>query len=172
MPIYSGSGDRCRVDRLSTARCAVTGYVVVGVTAQQPPVVVDHAVRFARRFEAVLVCAHVAEPATTWSLNIPMGRWSPVRSIPTCPTGTPRCSTRPGRPYPALAREEQVQVEFRELAGDIGQALSRLAEVLDAEMIVVGSRRGGLRASVHDFFGGSVAVHLAHRQPRPWSSSR
>ena len=66
-----------------------------------------------------------------------------------------------------LARVEQVAVEFRELAGATGRALSRLAEVLDAEMIVVGSRRGGLRASVHDFFGGSVAVNLAHRQPRP-----
>ena len=42
-----------------------------------------------------------------------------------------------------MARDAGVQVEFRELAGDIGHALARLAEVLDAEMIVVGSRRGG-----------------------------
>jgi nucleotide-binding universal stress UspA family protein len=34
-------------------------------------------------------------------------------------------------------------------------------------MIIVGSRRGGLRSTMHDFFGGSVAAHLAHRQPRP-----
>lgn len=58
----------------------------------------------------------------------------------------------------ALARAQQVAVEFRELAGETGRALSRLAEVLNAAMIVVGSRRGGLRASVHDFFSGSVAA--------------
>ena len=34
-------------------------------------------------------------------------------------------------------------------------------------MIVVGSRRGGIRATMHDFLGGSVAADLAHRQHRP-----
>ena len=52
------------------------------------------------------------------------------------------------------------------LAGDIAHALGRLAEVLDAEMIIVGSRRGGLRSTMHGA-GGSVAARLAHRQPRP-----
>jgi nucleotide-binding universal stress UspA family protein len=67
-----------------------------------------------------------------------------------------------------MARDAGVQIEFRELAGNIGHALARLAEILDAEMIVVGSRRGGgMRTSMHEFFSGSVAVHLAHRQPRP-----
>jgi nucleotide-binding universal stress UspA family protein len=66
-----------------------------------------------------------------------------------------------------VADKEGVRVEFRELAGDVAHALGRLAEVIDAEMIIVGSRRGGLRSTMHDFFGGSVAAHLAHRQPRP-----
>ena len=52
-------------------------------------------------------------------------------------------------------------MEFRALGGDIARALGRLAETLQAELIVVGSRRGGLRSSVHEFLGGSVAVHLA-----------
>ena len=51
--------------------------------------------------------------------------------------------------------------------GTLAHALGRLAEVLDAEMIIVGSRRGGLRSSLHEFLGGSVAAHLAHRQLRP-----
>ncbi|MEO8829550.1 universal stress protein [Lapillicoccus sp.] len=66
----------------------------------------------------------------------------------------------------AVASEEHVQVIFRALAGDVGHALARLAEVLDAQMIVVGSRHGGFKTGVHDFFGGSVAVHLIHQQPR------
>jgi hypothetical protein len=34
-------------------------------------------------------------------------------------------------------------------------------------MIVVGSREAGLRGSVREFFAGSVALHLSHRQARP-----
>ena len=40
-------------------------------------------------------------------------------------------------------------------------------EELDARYIVVGTREAGLRGSVREFFNGSVAVHLAHRQHRP-----
>ena len=66
-----------------------------------------------------------------------------------------------------LADKEGVRVEFRELAGDVAHALGRLAAVLDAEMIIIGSRRGSLRSTMHEFLSGSVAAHLAHRQPRP-----
>ena len=34
-------------------------------------------------------------------------------------------------------------------------------------MIVVGSRRRGMRSGLKEFFGGSVAAQLAHRQHRP-----
>jgi nucleotide-binding universal stress UspA family protein len=34
-------------------------------------------------------------------------------------------------------------------------------------LIVVGTRHPGVRAGAREFFGGSVAVHLAHRQHRP-----
>lgn len=67
----------------------------------------------------------------------------------------------------AAAREAGVEVTFRSLAGDVGAALGRLAEVVGAEMIVVGSREGGVRASMHDFFSGSLAAHLSHHQSRP-----
>jgi nucleotide-binding universal stress UspA family protein len=142
-------------------------YIVVGVTPHQPPEVVRQAARFARRFDAVLVFANVAADHYVVAEH-------PDGSIESRPID-------PDQPdwdsavfegdladgIRAIADEEGVRVEFRELAGDIGHALGRLAEILDAEMIVVGSRRGGLRSSMHEFFGGSVAVHLAHRQPRP-----
>jgi nucleotide-binding universal stress UspA family protein len=34
-------------------------------------------------------------------------------------------------------------------------------------LIIVGSRRGGVRAGLKQFLTGSVAAHLAHRQHRP-----
>ena len=143
-------------------------HVVIGVTPQQPPIVVQWAARVARRFDAVLVCAHV-EAANYVVEEHPDGS---VVSRPIDPDVPDWDNAVFDSDLAArirdLARQASVQVEFRELAGNIGHALGRLAEVLDAEMIVVGSRRGGgIRVSMHEFFGGSVAVHLAHRQPRP-----
>jgi nucleotide-binding universal stress UspA family protein len=53
------------------------------------------------------------------------------------------------------------------LAGDVAYALTWLADILDVELIIVGSRRGGVRAGLKQFLTGSVAAHLAHRQHRP-----
>jgi nucleotide-binding universal stress UspA family protein len=143
-------------------------YVVVGVTRQQPPIVVQWAARFARQVGAALVCAHV-EAANYVVEEHPDGS---VESRPIDPDvpdwDTAVFDSGLAARIGDLARDAGISVEFRELAGDIGHALARLAEVLEAEMIIVGSRRGaGLRSGMREFFGGSVAVHLAHRQPRP-----
>jgi nucleotide-binding universal stress UspA family protein len=60
-----------------------------------------------------------------------------------------------------------VPYTLRQLAGDPAWALARLADEMDARYIVVGTREAGLRGSLREFFNGSVAVHLAHRQHRP-----
>lgn len=142
-------------------------YIVVGVTPKQPVAVLRHAARFARQFEAVLVCANV-EAGSYVVAEHPDGS---VESRPIDPD-QPDWNTAVfdgglAHRIRSIADQEGVRVEFRELAGDIAHALGHLAAVLDAEMIIVGSRRGGLRSSMHDFLGGSVAAHLAHRQPRP-----
>jgi nucleotide-binding universal stress UspA family protein len=142
-------------------------YIVVGVTPQQPVAVLREAVRLARQFKAVLVCANV-EAGSYVVAEHPDGS---VESRPIDPDqpdwNTAVFNGGLAHRIHEVADQEGVRVEFRELAGDIAHALGRLAEVLDAEMIIVGSRRGGLRSTMHDFFGGSVAAHLAHRQPRP-----
>ena len=141
--------------------------IVVGVTAHQPDRVVREAARFARAFDASLVCAHV-DPVAYVVDEYPDGS---IDSRPIDPdavewNGPAFAADLAGR-IETMALEETVTVEFRELAGDIGHALGRLADVLKAEMIIVGSRRGGLRVSMHEIFGGSVAAHQAHRQTRP-----
>jgi nucleotide-binding universal stress UspA family protein len=142
-------------------------YIVVGVTPQQPVAVLREAVRLARQFRAVLVCANV-EAGSYVVAEHPDGS---VESRPIDPDQPDwNAAVFDGglaRRIREVADQEGIRVEFRELAGDIAHALGRLAEVLDAEMIIVGSRRGGLRSTMHEFFGGSVAAHLAHRQPRP-----
>lgn len=54
----------------------------------------------------------------------------------------------------------------RQLVGDPALAMKHLADKLDAQLIVVGTRKRGLGESIREFFTGSVAARLAHRQHR------
>jgi len=45
--------------------------------------------------------------------------------------------------------------------------MKHLAEQVDARLLVVGTRKRGFGESIREFFTGSVAARLAHRQTRP-----
>lgn len=72
-----------------------------------------------------------------------------------------------GKTLQRLMADETVTWRVEHLGGDPSRELARLADCLDAVMIVVGTRQAGLRGRVAEFFNGSVAVSLAHHQPRP-----
>ena len=141
--------------------------ILVGVTYGQPDVVLRHAARFARTFDAALVCAHV-DPGRYVVEELPDGS---VASLPLDPDLPELKDTDFDQGLVAQVRaavaDESIELSFRELAGDVAYALTRLADILDVEMVIVGSRRGGVRAGLKQFLTGSVAAHLAHRQPRP-----
>jgi nucleotide-binding universal stress UspA family protein len=141
--------------------------ILVGVTYGQPDVVLRHAARFARTFDAALVCAHV-DPGRYVVEELPDGT---VASLPLDPDLPELKDTDFDQGLVAQVRaavaDDSVELSFRELAGDVAYALTRLADILNVEMIIVGSRRGGVRAGLKQFLTGSVAAHLAHRQPRP-----
>lgn len=144
-----------------------TGPVLLGITPQQPDLVLQTALRLAGTLGADLVCAQV--DASSYVVEEHADGSVDARPIdPDLPDWTsvpvdPRLAER----LRAAGQAHGVHVEVRALAGDVAEALGHLAETLGAELIVVGSRPGGVRASMHDFFGGSIAVHLIHRQPRP-----
>ncbi len=141
--------------------------ILVGVTYGQPDVVLRQAARFARTFDAALVCAHV-DPGRYVVEELPDGT---VASLPLDPDLPELKDTDFDQGLVAQVRaavaDDSIELSFRELAGDVAYALTRLADILDVEMIIVGSRRGGVRAGLKQFLTGSVAAHLAHRQPRP-----
>ena len=141
--------------------------ILVGVTYGQPDVVLRQAARFARTFNAALVCAHV-DPGRYVVEELPDGT---VASLPLDPDLPELKDTDFDQGLVAQVRaavaDESLELSFRELAGDVAYALTRLADILDVEMIIVGSRRGGVRAGLRQFLTGSVAAHLAHRQSRP-----
>jgi nucleotide-binding universal stress UspA family protein len=141
--------------------------ILVGVTYGQPDVVLRHAARFAHTFDAALVCAHV-DPGRYVVEELPDGS---VASLPLDPDLPELKDTDFDQGLVAQVRaavaDDSIELSFRELAGDVAYALTRLADILNVEMIIVGSRRGGVRAGLKQFLTGSVAAHLAHRQSRP-----
>lgn len=171
--------------------------LVVGVVPGQPDAVVIQAAALAAQLDARLVCAtvdrgrYVVEERPDGSIrsapvdpDLPEADLPDVRlpelALPELPlpeadaAGTtgraagadrvdPDLESRLGR----LLDPTGVAWETRALAGDPAHALARLADTLDAAMIVVGTHSGGLRGSLRELFTGSVAAHLAHRQHRP-----
>ena len=63
----------------------------------------------------------------------------------------------------ALA-ETDVPWSVTQLVGDPALAIKQLADRIDARVIVVGTRKRGIGESIREFFTGSVAARLAHRQ--------
>lgn len=144
-----------------------TRYIVVGVTPGQSEAVLLHAARFARHFNGSLVCASVDLMSFVVSEH-PDGSVDSRPIDPDCADWNCTVFDRGlAQHIQQVLRNEQVELIFRALAGECAHALGRLAETLQAEMIVVGSRHHGIRSGIGEYFAGSVAVHLAHWQHRP-----
>jgi nucleotide-binding universal stress UspA family protein len=145
----------------------VAEQIVVGVFPGQPDAVVAQAAALAHRVGAELVCAW-ADGSRYTVEERPDGS---VRSMPIDPDiGDTADRGFPPALTAQLARilePARVGWTTRELAGDPAGALGRLADLLGASMIVVGTREAGMKGSLQEFFAGSTAVHLAHRQHRP-----
>lgn len=143
-----------------------TTHVVVGVVLGQPAAVVRTAASFAQRFGADLVCACVDPSRYTLEHAVD----GPDLALPL----DPDLLDLPAGPDPRVEamvaehlRGHQTPWSVRALAGGPARELARLAEELDAAMIVVGTREGGLRGSLRELVNGSVAAQLAHHQHRP-----
>lgn len=144
-----------------------SGCIVVAVEPRQSDVVLLQAAALARDLGVDLLCAHVD-----------MGRY-PVKehsdgSVASRPYDPDLSDLGDEDFEPVLAdhirlvlKSAAVRFELRALAGDPARALGHLAEAVNARLIVVGTHNPGIRRGLHEFFNGSVAVHLAHRQHRP-----
>lgn len=141
--------------------------VVVGVSPGQSPQVVLQAARFAAQFKTELVCAHV-NPGRFATAESPDG------SMLTAPIDPDFADEREvafdARLETALAEilaDSEVGWRPVVLAGDIATALGRLADTVDAAMIVVGTHERSFSGGIQELFNRSIAVNLAHKQLRP-----
>ena len=139
--------------------------VIVGIVPGQPARVLREASHYARLHGASLLVAHV-DVTRFVSYEDPDGY------VHTAPINL---DAIPGEALEAQLRDEasrslsgvDVAWQLEMLAGDPALAMKDLAERTDARLIVVGTRKRGIGDSIREFFTGSVAARLAHRQPRP-----
>ncbi|WP_158867482.1 universal stress protein [Leifsonia sp. AG29] len=143
------------------------GGILVAVVPGQPVVVLEQAARLADDLDVPLVCATV-DPNRYLVSSYVDGTVVALPYDPDLPEVEDETFD------PGLAEQIRgvldgrgVPYSLQQLAGDPAWSLARLADDIDARYIVVGTREAGLRGSLREFFNGSVAVHLAHRQHRP-----
>ena len=141
--------------------------IIVGVVQRQPAYVLQQAAEFALKFDAMLVCASV-DPSRYLVERFSDGRFT---SMPVDPEiqdlRVERFDEALRNKIAAILEPTGVRWSVRPLVGDPSHELIALADRVDAVMIVVGTRSPGFRGSIQEFFNGSVAAHLAHRQHRP-----
>lgn len=141
--------------------------LVVGVVPGQSDAVLIEAMRFAAMLSAELVLASVDPTSYTTAHNAD----GTVSAFPIDPDSadlvTEEFDPRLAEHVTAILEPSGLSWSLRALAGDPAHELARLAHEIDALAIVVGTRKRGLRTTAHEFFNGSVAVHLAHRQHHP-----
>ncbi|MFE7845428.1 universal stress protein [Microbacterium sp. NPDC057407] len=141
------------------------GAVIVGVVPDQSTRVLAEGARYAKLLGAPLLVVHVdvtrfvtyEDPdgyvhSAPIDMNIAAGEGDldKVRSTAS-----------------SFLASHDVRWTVQQLVGDPAMAIKHLAEKVDAKLLVVGTRKRGLGESIREFFTGSVAARLAHRQPRP-----
>lgn len=147
------------------AQDAAHGAVIVGVVPGISPRVVREAARYAKLLQAPLLVVTV-DVTRFVTYEDPDGY---VHSAPidlNLAAGAGDLTTVTAEAASAL---EGIEIAWstRQLVGDPALAMKHLADHLEAKLIVVGTRRRGIGESIREFFTGSVAARLAHRQRRP-----
>jgi nucleotide-binding universal stress UspA family protein len=144
---------------------ALRGAVLVGVVPGLPTRVVKEAGRYAKLLNAPLVVVHV-DVTRFVTYEDPDGY---VHSAPV------DINVTAGESDLSIVQAEAAKIlegreldwSVKQLVGDPAMAMKHLADQLDARLLVVGTRKRGIGESIREFFTGSVAARLAHRQQRP-----
>ncbi|MGF3057512.1 universal stress protein [Microbacterium sp. YY-01] len=143
----------------------LTGAVIAAIQPDQPPHVLAEAVKYAQMLQKALVVVHVDvtrfvtyEDPDGYVHTAPIDLNLDVGAADFAQVQAAAEKTLDGSGLVWTARQ---------LVGDPALAIKQLANSIDATLIVVGTRRRGLGESIREFFTGSVAARLSHRQHRP-----
>ncbi|MGP3533391.1 universal stress protein [Microbacterium sp. RD1] len=141
------------------------GAVIAGVVPGQSPRVTIEAARYARLLSVPLAIVHV-DVTRFVTFEDPDGY---IHSAPVdLDIGGGDIDLAAVRADAERALTDcPVPWSVHQLVGDPALAIKHLADRIDAKLIVVGTRKRGLGESIREFFTGSVAARLTHRQHRP-----
>ncbi|GAA4480586.1 universal stress protein [Microbacterium panaciterrae] len=159
----SSPGDDEHVDEAQNERLQKA--VIVAVRAGQRPRVLAEGKRYAALLNAPLVVVHV-DVTRFVTFEDPDGM---VHSAPidlNIDTGAEEFAQVRAESEKALAGSGLTWTA-RQLVGDPALSIKHLVHELDAQLIVVGTRSRGIGESIREFFTGSVAARLSHRQSTP-----
>lgn len=153
------------VRREAPIDAAMRGAVIAGVIPDQSPRVIKEAAHYAALLGAPLVVTHV-DVTRFVTYEDPDGyvHSAPVDINVQAGEGELEAVRNAAETHLANAG---ITWEVRQLVGDPALAIKHLAEKIDAKLIVVGTRKRGFGESIREFFTGSVAARLSHRQHRP-----
>lgn len=152
-------------DAASAADAALRGCILAAVVPGQPGRVLSQAARYARLHDAPLLV-----------VNVDVTRFvtyeDPDGYVHTAPIDLSDGAGRGGldrvrRESDAVLTPLGQPYALRQVVGDPALAIKHLAEDVDARLIVIGTRNRGFGETLREFFTGSVAARLAHRQHRP-----
>lgn len=144
---------------------ATHGAVIVGAVPGQPVRVLKEAARYAKLLGAPLLVVHV-DVTRFVTYEDPDGY---VHSAPIDINVVASESdlTAVQDEAAAVLGSASIDWSVQQLVGDPALAIKHLAEEIDAKLLVVGTRKRGIGESIREFFTGSVAARLTHRQTRP-----
>ncbi len=141
------------------------GGVIAGVVPGRVTRVAKEAARYATLLGAPLVIVHV-DVTRFVTYEDPDGYVHTAPLDMNLPTGDEALG-RVRTEVAAALEGADVSWSVQQLVGDPALAIKSLAEHTDAKLIVIGTRRRGIGESIREFFTGSVAARLAHRQSLP-----
>ena len=144
--------------------------VIIGVVPQQARRVVRHGLRYARLHGVPVVFASV-DAKVFVSYEDPDGYLQTAAINVRAVEQRQQSQEAVAALIPLIEAEQQGQEAiswtYCESSGDAASEIQSLAQALNATLIVLGTRKRGLGESLREFFLGSVAARLAHRQSVP-----
>lgn len=163
-PVESAHEDQ-NLEHSSAENEHLRGAVIVAVIPGQPARVLREAASYARMLQAPIVVVHV-DVTRFVTYEDPDGY---VHTAPIDIQAQGRLDALAEVRDSAAATLDSLRMTWsiRQLIGDPALAIKHLADEIEAKLIVVGTRNRGLGESIREFFTGSVAARLAHRQHRP-----
>lgn len=138
------------------------GGVIVGLVPRQHPRTLQEAARYAALFEVPLVVA-VVDVARYTGMEDPTGLMAGA-AIDLALTANDTGAEEIEQTCADQLVGAGVQWTMRRMAGDPATAIGELAKNIRASLIVVGTRRPGIGETLREWFNGSVAARLTHKQ--------